>query len=118
MPDLLVVSDFNAELASRFIAADRNSPVLSVETATYGNLFQTLSAERPESGGMTLFVWTRPEGVAPSFATLIEGEPVVVEQVLNSVDCFADIVVRAAQRFRTVLVASWTRIRIFQITTT
>ena len=75
MADILVVSDFNAELASRFIAVDHESPVLSVETAPYGHLFQTLSAERPGSEAMTLFVWTRPEGIAPSFATLTEGEP-------------------------------------------
>ena len=109
MADVLVVSDFNAELASRFIAVDHESPVLSVETAPYGHLFQTLSAERPGSEAMTLFVWTRPEGIAPSFATLTEGEPVSIERLLDAVESFADIVIRAAQRFRTVLVASWVR---------
>jgi len=109
MADVFVVSDFNAELASRFIRVDPNSPVLSVETAPYGQVFQTLSAERPGSEAMTLFVWTRPEGIAPSYAALTEGEPVSIERLLDAVDIFAETVKRAAQRFRTVLVASWTR---------
>jgi FkbH-like protein len=109
MADVLVLSDFNAELASRFIAADRSSPVLSVQTAPYGQLFQTLSAERPGSDAMTLFVWTRPEGVAPSFAALVEGEPVAAERLLETVDSFADVIIRTAQKFRTVLIASWAR---------
>jgi FkbH-like protein len=109
MADVLVVSDFNAELASRFIAVDQNGPMLSVDTAPYGHLFQTLAAELPGSEAMTLFVWTRPEWIAPSFAALTECEPLAIERLLGSVDGFADLVKRAAQRFRTVLVASWVR---------
>src|SRR5262245_14058344 len=108
MADVLIISDFNAELVSRFIAADDKSPVLSVETAPYGQWFQALSAARPGSDSMTALVWTRPEGVAPSFAAL-QAEPVSVEHLLQAVDDFADIIIRAAQRFRTVLVASWVR---------
>jgi FkbH-like protein len=109
MADVFLVSDFNAELASRFIRVDHNSPALSVETAPYGQVFQMLSSERPGSEAMTLFVWTRPEGIAPSFAALTEGESVSIERLLDAVDIFAETVKNAAQRFRTVLVASWTR---------
>lgn len=109
MADIFVVSDFNAELVSRFIRVDHNSPALSIETASYGQVFQTLSAERPGSEAMTLFVWTRPEGIAPSFAALTKGDPVSIERLLDDVDIFAETVERAAQRFRTVLVASWAR---------
>src|ERR1700694_4126125 len=105
MADVFVVSDFNAELASRFIAADQRSPVLSVETATYGNLFQALSAARAGSEAMSLFVWTRPARLGPCCDALTEGEPVSIERLLDAVDSFADRVIRAAQRFRTVLVA-------------
>jgi FkbH-like protein len=109
MADVLVISDFNAELVSRFIAADDKSPLLSVETAPYGQLFQALSAERPGSDAMTMFVWTRPEGITPSFAALMQDQAVSVEHLLEAVDGFADMIIRAAQRYRTVLVASWVR---------
>jgi FkbH-like protein len=109
MTDVFVVSDFNAELVSRFIRVDHNGPALSVETAPYGQVFQTLSAERLGSEAMTLFVWTRPEGIAAPFAALTEGEPVSIGRLLDAVDIFAEVVKHAAQRFRAVLVASWTR---------
>lgn len=109
MADVFVVSDFNAELVSRYIVADDKRPVLSVETANYGQLFQTLAAERPRSETTTLFIWTRPEGISPSFAKLMAGEPVSIEYIFDAVDGFAETVVGAAGRFRTVLVATWTR---------
>jgi FkbH-like protein len=109
MAAVFVVSDFNAELVARFIRVDHHSPELSVETAPYGQVFQTLSAERPGSEAMTLFVWTRPEGIAPPFAALTAGEEVSIERLVDAVDVFAETVKRAAQRFSTVLVATWTR---------
>src|SRR5262249_31696341 len=49
------------------------------------------------------------EGMEPSFGALTEGEPVSMGRLIDGVDSFADIVMRAAQRFRTVLVATWVR---------
>lgn len=109
MADVLLVSDFNQDLVARFLAVDRQSPLLSVETAPYGQVFQTLSAERPGSDATNLFIWTRPEGIAPAFAALRGGEDVSIEDLLGEVDIFSNAVKSAAQQFRTILVASWTR---------
>jgi hypothetical protein len=89
MADVLLVSDFNAGLAARFVNVDRQNPLLSVETAPYGQVFQTLSSERPDSGAMNLFLWTRPEGIAPPYAALITGEDVSIEHILDAVDIFS-----------------------------
>src|SRR5580704_13543586 len=109
MADVLLVSEFNPDLVARFLAVDRQAPLLSVETAPYGQVFQTLSAERPGSNATNLFLWTRPEGIAAPFATLTRGEDVPIGSILDAVDRFAETVKRAAPRYRTILVASWTR---------
>ena len=109
MADVLLVSEFNPDLVARFIAVDRRAPLLSIETAPYGQVFQTLSAERPGSNATNLFLWTRPEGIAAPFATLTRGEDVPIGSILDAVDTFAETVKRAAPRYRTILVASWTR---------
>jgi FkbH-like protein len=109
MVDVLVVSDFNAELVSRYLAADERAPRLTAETAPYGQLFQTLSKAHPGCEQTSLFIWTRPEGISPPFRALIEGGVASQQDLLRAVDAFADVVLEAAPRFRTVLAASWVR---------
>ncbi|MDB5440369.1 MAG: FkbH like protein, partial [Caulobacteraceae bacterium] len=111
MPEVLVVSDFNAELASRFISADRSAPDLKAETAPFGQVYQSLAAPSPGSATKTLFLWTRPEGVIPSFAEMEQGAPAALPAILAQVDAFIEAVKSASGRFHTVLVASWTRSR-------
>ena len=55
MVDVLVVSDFNAESVSRFIAADPTQPIITAESAVYGAVVETLSEERSGSEHTSLF---------------------------------------------------------------
>lgn len=106
MSKLLVVSDFNAELLSRYLDADRNAPECTVETAPFGQVFQTL-AGLPDGGETTLVVWTRPEGVSPAWAEYVEGGTVPMERLQEDVDQFAEALKQAAAKARMLLVATW-----------
>ncbi len=72
--DVLVVSDFNAELTSRYLSADQSHPKCNATSAPYGQVFQVLSEASPGEGGRVALVWTRPEGVIPEYAKLLAGE--------------------------------------------
>ena len=109
MTKVLVVSDFNADVLSRFLEASSRDPQVSAEAAPYGQLAQSLTMERAGSEKMVLCVWTRPEGVSPSFRSLLEGDNVPINKILDDVNSFANLLAVAAKRFRFLLVASWVR---------
>lgn len=104
---ILVVSDFNAELVSRFLAADQSAPACEVSTAPYGQVFQALAAGPPGGADSASFVWTRPEGAVAEYSKLLEGENIDIERLLAGVDAFAESVKGFAGRCKLTLVASW-----------
>src|SRR5262249_39613598 len=53
-------------------------------------------------------VWTRPEGVLPSFAERLRGDAVPIDRILGEVDAFAERILRAAPAVRQVFVPTWT----------
>ena len=107
--DVLVTSDFNADLISRCIAADATEPPLAANAAPYGQVFQTLAAAQPANEMQALFIWARPEGVIASYRGLLEGESIDPDTLLAEVDQFANAIASAAQRYRLVLIASFVR---------
>lgn len=107
MTKVHVISDFNAELLGRFLAADRGEPLCEVCTAPYGQVFQSLAADYPDGAAATALVWTRPEAVAPEYLGLLEGQAIDADRLLAQVDAFASLIAASAAKFRTVLVASW-----------
>lgn len=110
MADLLVVSDFNAELLARFVTADRAGPAVTAEAAPFGQVFQTLgSFGSPET---SLMVWVRPEGISEAFARHLTGEAVSRDAVMADVEAFATALVQAAGRARSLFVASFVAARI------
>jgi FkbH-like protein len=107
MSDVLVISDFNAELVSRYIGGDRSEPLCSGRTAPYGQLFPTLMADHPEGAGSAAFVWARPEAVTPEFNAFARDGEDRLRDALAGVEAFAEGIGHAAARFRVVLVASF-----------
>lgn len=107
MTPVVVVSDFNAELAARYLSADRSEPRCAARAAPYGQLFQVLRDEAAFDHESVAFVWSRPEGVSPSYAMLLDGERADPARVGADVDAFLAAIVGAARRARLMLVASW-----------
>lgn len=105
--NILVVSDFNAELVSRYLSADRATPICHASSAPYGQVFQVLAGDVPGGKDMAAFIWTRPEGVVPGYLNLLGGEKTDIDQLLAGVDAFAAAIKNFASKYRLVMVASW-----------
>lgn len=105
--NVLVVSDFNAELVSRYISADRGLPKCVAASAPYGQIFQVLSDQTMLDPHRVALIWTRPEGVVAEFSRLLDGHKVSVRQLDDGVDAFAEMIRKFARTCRHVFVASW-----------
>lgn len=108
MTQLDVLSDFNADPVGRYLRADTATPSLSVRTAPFGQLFQSLQVP---GDGEASFLWVRPEGISPAYAAQLDGEPVPIEAVLQDVEAFARMLVRYAEARTAVLVSSFVATR-------
>jgi FkbH-like protein len=104
---ILVISDFNAELVSRYLTSDQSAPLCSAVTAPYGQVFQALTGS-PGSKDMTAFIWTRPEGAIPEYLKVLGREPTQLDRLFADVDVFAAAIRDFAAKCELVLVASWT----------
>ena len=81
---ILTISDFNAELVSRYLSTDQSLPRCSAVTAEYGQVSQTL-AGFSQGKDLTAFVWTRPEGVIPEYLKVLDREAVQNDRLLAEV---------------------------------
>ncbi len=104
----VILADFTTgELAARLGDAS-DAPALAVSTAPYGQVVQALLTPSPDAGTDFAVVWTRPDQVSPAFGRLVQGEPAPDDAILADVDELCDAILRGAERFRTVLVPTWT----------
>ncbi|WP_431204215.1 HAD-IIIC family phosphatase [Bradyrhizobium betae] len=102
-----MVSDFNADLVSRYLSADRTAPLCKAASAPYGQVFQVLSNPAAAAPGSVALIWTRPEGVVPELARLLAGQNVEAAQLDAEVDAFAAAIKSFAKSCKYVFVASW-----------
>lgn len=100
-----LISDFNIEPLARIMA---NLPELAgakVASAPYGQFYQSLGAAEASQFNAK-FLWTRPEGVIPSFALALNYEEIDHGLVLEEVDSFAAAIL-ASTGSQNVFVVSW-----------
>lgn len=107
--NVLVISDFNADLAARYLSADPTAPVCACTSAPYGQVQQTLRAPAHAGGDGVAFIWTSPDGIIPEYRALLDGVPVRPDDLVARVREFADAIRRFAAGHRLVLVATWVR---------
>lgn len=110
MHRVLLLSDVNmANFAGALRSESAAVPIQPVDPG-FGMVFQVLhdpnSAAWEPKPDLTV-VWTRPEGVLPSYAAALSGERVAPERIDEDVRRFADAIRNASPRSRWMLVASW-----------
>jgi FkbH-like protein len=103
----LLVSDFTIDDLARHLEGDLAAPVLGATMAPYGQVFPTLMSPKDPEHDYAV-VWTRPEGVLPSFARLLDFEQVDEEVLLADVDRFASLLVEGLKSYRFAFVPTWT----------
>lgn len=100
---ITVTSDFNIEPLSRFLKNNLESPEFVLETAPFGQVYQSLASS---SESWLEIVWTSPERVLPDFKKACQLEEVTHEDVLADVDDFAQRLIMASEK-RYIFVAAW-----------
>jgi FkbH-like protein len=103
-----LISDFNLQTLANYLENGESSPAVSVQVAPFGQVIPSLLASGEESRDKFAFVWTNPAAVVPTFATALRGETVKSDDALAEVQQFAQHVIAARDRFRSVLVCTWT----------
>lgn len=107
----LLISDFNADNLAALLTHDGEQPAVQVKPAPYGQVYQYLvDGSLPEWASRPDFaiVWTRPQGVIPSYAAAQAYERPAVAQILAEVDEYADLLLGLKDRVKVVLAPTWT----------
>jgi FkbH-like protein len=107
---VLLLSDVNMANFAGALRSEASAVPLETVDPGFGTVYQVLldgAAEAWQPKPDLTMVWTRPEGVLPSYAAALAGERVTPEAVADDVRRFADALRGAAPRSRWMLVASW-----------
>lgn len=105
----LLVSDFNLSTLHSMLSRAGLNDGLSFESGGFGEVAQPLLSETTSSeASRGAVVWTSPTGVLSNFERLLSGSLDSADSVMEEVDRFADLVASASERFRFILLVSWT----------
>jgi FkbH-like protein len=109
---VLVLSDFNVDNLCGYLRNDfeERGAVVEITAAPFGQLVRALLDESMDCWSTAhdgALVWTLPEAVVPSFAKLLDGHRVALEDALAEVQSFAQALKVAAKRVKWMYVASW-----------
>jgi FkbH-like protein len=103
----VLVSDFTIDELARHLEGGAESPRLAAAVAPFDQVVPTLMSAKDPSHDYAV-VWTRPEGVLPSFARLLEFEQVDDAALLEEVDRFASLLLEGLKSYRFAFVPTWT----------
>lgn len=114
---VLLLSDWNVDNLCGYLRNQLEERGLAGEIAAapFGQLMPTLldgALEIWSTAHDGALVWTLPEAVIPSFAKLMGGQPVALEDLLAEVRGFADAIKIASKRVKWMYVASWATSRL------
>jgi FkbH-like protein len=102
----LLVSDFTIDELARYLGAPGDGPTMAATLAPFGQVFPTLMSPKNPQHDYAV-VWTRPEGVLPSFARLLDFELVDEKELLAEVDQFATLLLEGLKSYRFAFVPTW-----------
>jgi FkbH-like protein len=102
----LIVSDFTITELEHLLNENDEDPVCEFSVAPYGQVVQSLMSTAPQ-GCEVVVVWTRPESAIPAFGRILSFESVSESDLLDDLDAYVDLIVRAAGNYKSVLVCSW-----------
>jgi len=102
----LLVSDFTIDELARHLEATGAVPTMAGTLAPFGQVFPALMSPKDPQHDYAV-VWTRPEGVLPSFARLLDFELVDEQTLLDEVDRFASLLLDGLKSYRFAFVPTW-----------
>ncbi|MDP2654677.1 MAG: HAD-IIIC family phosphatase [Candidatus Omnitrophota bacterium] len=105
----LLISDFNAEVLANYLNNAEGLPALEVASADFNQVMAVLlNPDDPSARGKDfLFIWTQPDRLFDSFRRFLAFEDVSLEEILEEVDRFSQLL-RSREKGKTViLIAGW-----------
>ncbi len=103
-----LISDFNLQTLANYLENAESLPTVSVRVAPFGQVAPSLLQANGGSRDAFALVWTSPASVVPSFSDALQSRPVHKDAILAEVRQFAQHIITAKDRFRSVLVCAWT----------
>jgi FkbH-like protein len=104
----VVLADFTIGTLARQLQDPEEQPSMIVADAPYCQTAQMLLSEARSGASDFLIVWTRPELVSPGFQQLLSFGTTSAAELRSDVNAFADLIARAAEKYRFALVPTWT----------
>jgi FkbH-like protein len=106
---MLLISDFNTSNLSALLNNDSTSPAIEFLSAPFGQVTPILinAMDAAWRGVDYALVWTRPDAVIPAFRNFMSFVSFDRAKVFSEVDAFCESLIRAAERTKLMLVASW-----------
>lgn len=110
LTECLVIADFTVAGLAGLLENSVAAPDCRVKVAPFDQVAQVMLqadhecwSPQPE----VVVVWTRPERVSPSFASLLAGESVSEQRILEEVDGFCDLLSRIQDQLSNCFVPAW-----------
>jgi FkbH-like protein len=106
----ILLSDFNASNFCSYLNNDGDPPSLRVENAPYGQVIPQLLAldgEFRKKNYDFAVVWTQPEKVIEPFNRCLNFQAVTIEEVLQEVDTYSELLQNLLDSAKYVFVPSW-----------
>jgi FkbH-like protein len=103
-----LISDFNLQTLANYLENGESLPAVSAQVAPFGQVVPTLLQRAGAQQSDLGLVWTSPAAVVPGFAEASQWRPVDEQVILAEVRQFAQNIITAKERFRSMLVCAWT----------
>jgi FkbH-like protein len=103
-----LISDFNLQTLANYLENSESAPDVSVRVAPFGQVVPTLLQTNDAERSAVAVIWTSPASVVPAFSEAVQSKAVREDGILDEVRQFAQHIVAAKDRFRSILVCAWT----------
>ena len=105
------ISDFNLQNVCSYLENDNSTPSVECVETPFAQVSQLLVdpsspvwSKEPDFA----LIWTQPQGVIPSFRSLLDGDAVKLTEILSQVEEFAHLIAGIEDRVRFTLIPLWT----------
>jgi len=108
MSKLLIFSDFNCSVLSRYLEKSVDTTQLIVEDLSMNNPFYSLTKFDPLKNKKLpiALIWSQPKEIFPTFNEALQLKKINVEQLKKEVEDFTKFIVKNKYKFSTILIPS------------
>ena len=111
--NLNLISDFNLETLKRIIMSQNSNLIAKIETSNFGQIYQSI-LEFKEDLNSVNFIWSLPENHFENFQKILNCEEIVIDELFEEVDIFADLILQLSKKCKFIFLANWEKLANYQ----